>query len=117
MTRCESMATSQEQPFVSIVTPCFNGARYVHRFLDSVLGQTYRNIELVFVNDGSVDNTEQVALSYGDRLEKRGIRFVYIYQDNQGAAAALNQGLRVFQGEYLTWPDSDDTLHRDNIRK
>lgn len=106
-----------DKPLVSIITPCYNGEIYVKRFLDSVLGQTYSNIEFIFVNDGSTDKTEDIVLSYKKRFEDRGIRFIYIYQENKGVAAALNQGLKIFQGEYLTWPDSDDILHKDNITK
>lgn len=104
-------------PLVSIITPCYNGEAYVQRFLDSVLEQTYSNIELIFVNDGSTDNTESIVLSYKKRFENRGIEFVYIYQENKDIAGAVNQGLKVFRGDYLTWPDSDDILHKENISK
>ena len=52
---------------VSIITPCYNGEDYLPQFFESVLNQTYPNIELIFINDGSTDNTEKVALSYRDR--------------------------------------------------
>ncbi|SHE83358.1 glycosyltransferase family A protein [Alkalibacter saccharofermentans] len=105
-----------EMPLVSIITPCYNGEKYVHRFLESVLMQTYSNIELIFINDGSTDKTEEIVLSYKNKFEINNIVFKYIYQENRGQAAALNQGLRIFNGKYLTWPDSDDILHKDNIK-
>ncbi len=103
-------------PLVSIVSPCFNGEHYVSRFLDSVLNQTYQNIELILINDGSSDNTESVILSYEGLFRNRGYSFIYITQQNSGQAAAINKGLEIFKGSYLTWPDSDDVLHPENIR-
>lgn len=106
-----------EQPLVSIMTPCFNGEKFVARFLESVLDQTYMNIELIFVNDGSTDKTEDIVLGFKDRFTERGIELTYIYQQNAGQAAAINQALTLLRGKYVTWPDSDDILHRDNILK
>ena len=105
------------QPLVSIITPCYNGEVYVHRLLDSILSQTYENIEFIFVNDGSTDKTEEIVLSYKERFEARGIEFTYIYQENAGQAAAVNRALKIFKGEYLTWPDSDDWMPFDMIEK
>lgn len=104
-------------PLVSIITPCYNGEKFVHRFLESVLNQTYTNIELVFVNDGSTDKTEEIVLSYKNKFLDKGMKLIYIYQENSGQAAAINKGLKIFQGEYLTWPDSDDWLHKDSIKR
>lgn len=102
---------------VSIITPCFNGEEFVGRYLESILNQTYRNIELIFVNDGSTDGTESIVNYYSPKFKKRGMHFEYIYQENNGQASALNKGLRIFKGDYLTWPDSDDILPRDSIEK
>ncbi|MBR2971362.1 MAG: glycosyltransferase family 2 protein [Clostridia bacterium] len=105
------------QPLVSIITPCYNGESFLHRYFNSILAQTYSNIELIFVNDGSSDKTEEIAFSYKDKLEARGIKFIYMYQTNAGQAAAINSALKVFSGEYLTWPDSDDWMSDDCIEK
>lgn len=102
---------------VSIITPCLNGEKFVKRYLDSILNQTYKNIELIFINDGSTDKTEEIVKSYISKFEKNGMKLVYIYQRNAGQAAALNKGLKLFSGEYLTWPDSDDFLAYDSIEK
>ena len=104
------------EPLVSVITPCYNGESYLHRFLDSVLAQTYNNVEFIFVNDGSKDKTEEIVLEYKKRFEKRGFRFIYIYQENSGQAAAINKGLKIIKGKYLIWPDSDDILDKDNIK-
>lgn len=103
-------------PLVSIITPCYNGEKFIHRFLESVLKQTYNNIEFIFVNDGSTDKTEEIVLSYKDIFLEKGIDLIYIYQNNAGQAAAINKALKIFKGEYLTWPDSDDILHPNNIK-
>lgn len=103
---------SNNFPLVSIITPCFNGEKYLHRFFDSILNQTYNNIEMIFVNDGSTDNTELIATEYGEKLKNNGVHFVYCYQKNSGQAAAINRGLEFVRGEYLTWPDSDDWLDK-----
>lgn len=105
------------QPLVSIITPCYNGESFLHRYFNAILSQTYQNIELIFVNDGSKDRTEEIALSYKDRLENRGVKFIYLYQENAGQAAAVNRALKLFKGEYLTWPDSDDWMSDDCIEK
>lgn len=104
-----------KQPLASIITPCYNGEKFVSRFLDSVLAQTYKNIELIIINDGSTDKTEEIILSYKTEFEARGIQFIYLCQKNKGQAAALNQGLKIFKGKYLTWPDSDDILYKNYI--
>lgn len=96
------------KPLVSIITPCYNGESFLRRFLDSLLVQDYPRIEFILVNDGSTDRTNEVVTQYRKRLQNNLERFVYIEQENQGQAAALNQGLAIFTGDYLTWPDSDD---------
>ena len=102
---------------VSIITPCYNGERYLDRYFASILHQTYPNLELIFINDGSTDRTEEIAQGYRLLLEQRGIRYTYLSQENAGQAAALNRGLKLFTGEYLTWPDADDEMTPDCIEK
>lgn len=102
---------------VSIISPCYNGERYVSHFIESILAQTYDNIEFILVNDGSTDRTEEVVLSFKPRFDQRGFKFIYIYQDNAGQSEAINKGLLVFTGDYLTWPDSDDALPKNAIEK
>lgn len=105
------------KPLVSIITPCYNGEQYLDRYFASVLSQTYENLELIFINDGSTDKTEEMALSYKEKLEKRKVAFTYLRQNNSGQAAALNKGLKVFKGDYLVWPDSDDEMTPESIQK
>ena len=102
---------------VSIITPCFNGEKYLKPYLDSVINQTYDRIELIFVNDGSTDHTLDIANSYKPIFDKRGFSFVIISQENKGQAAAINQGLKIFNGDYLMWVDSDDILLSENVSR
>lgn len=102
---------------VTIITPCYNGEAFLDNYFRSILAQTYSPIELIFVNDGSVDRTEEIALSYREALENKGITYKYLYQPNGGQAKAMNTGFREMTGEYLIWPDSDDLLAPDSIAK
>jgi glycosyltransferase involved in cell wall biosynthesis len=104
-------------PLVSIVTPCYNCENHISRYLDSIIGQTYKNIELVLINDGSNDNTESIINSYTSKLKKRGIDLIYITQKNSGVSEALNTGLKHFSGDYLCWPDPDDYFEPSAIKK
>ncbi|MBD5405384.1 glycosyltransferase [bacterium] len=95
---------------VSCITPCFNGASYLHNYINGMLSQTYKNVELIFVNDGSTDNTEDIILSYEDKFKEKGWDFIYIKKENGGQASAINKGLKIFTGDYLCWIDSDDII-------
>lgn len=104
-------------PLVTIITPCYNGEDFLDKYFASILAQTYDRLELIFVNDGSTDRTEKIALSYRAALEDRGIAYKYLYQPNGGQAKAMNTGFREMTGKYLVWPDSDDLLSPDSIEK
>jgi hypothetical protein len=95
------------QRLVSVVVPCFNQAHFLSEALESVLTQSYPDIEVVVVDDGSTDNTAAVVSRFPT------VR--YVRQDNAGAAAARNTGLRITNGDLLTFLDADDALHPDAI--
>ncbi len=97
---------------VSIVTPCWNSEKFVHRLLDSVLAQDYPAIEMIIVNDGSTDGTARVLASYEEKFRSRGFSLKTFFQENAGQAAALDFGLKKFAGEFLVWTDSDDYFFR-----
>lgn len=103
------------RPLVSIITPSYNSEKYIDVFFESILNQDYDNYEVIFINDGSTDNTENKVLYYKSRFEEYGIRFVYLAQDNGGQASALNLGFPYIKGKYIIWPDSDDILKYNNI--
>lgn len=93
---------------VSILTPCYNAGGYIHRLLDSILFQTYPNVEIIIVDDGSTDSSADIIKSYEPKFLDRGYNFVYKYQENGGQSSAINNGLKDVRGEFLMWPDSDD---------
>ena len=90
----------EEYPLVSVIIPVHNGGRYLRAALESVFAQTYRPFEVIVVDDGSVDDSSSIAQSF------HGVR--YIYQANQGVAAARNSGVEAAQGEFFAFLDQDD---------
>lgn len=106
---------TDNKPLVSIITPCYNDSKYVNRYFESIMNQTYSNLEVIFVNDGSSDNTEQIALEFGEKLKEVGISFTYHYQENSGALTAVLWGIQNAKGKYITWPDVDDYMYADSI--
>lgn len=102
---------------VSILSPCYNGEKFIARFLEAILKQTYPNIQLVVVDDGSTDKTLEIMRSYQGAFESRGYEYHVLTQENGGQASAINRGLSVISGKYFTWPDSDDFLFPESIAK
>ena len=102
---------------VSIVMPVYNGEQYLLPMLDSVLSQTYKEMEMILVDDGSTDGTVQAAESYQDRFAARGYKYRIVCAKHKCAAAAINEGLPFVTGEYLIWPDADDRLEKDSVEK
>ena len=95
-------------PKVSVIIPTYNRARIVGEAIDSVLAQRYDDFELIVVDDGSTDGTEEVVASYLPRL-------TYINQEHQGVSAARNHGIASARGEYLSFLDSDDLWLREKL--
>jgi len=97
-------------PKVSIIIPVYNGSDYLRDAIDSALFQTYKNIEVIVVNDGSNDEgrTETIAKSYGDRIR-------YFYKENGGVSSSLNFGIRKAEGEYIGWLSHDDCYMPNKI--
>ena len=90
-------------PKISVIIPSFNCARYLPEAIESVLAQTCRDHEIIVVNDGSTDNTDQVVAIYRDRIR-------YFCQENQGVASARNTGIQRARGSYVCFLDADDIL-------
>lgn len=99
------------QPKVSIIIPVYNGAEFMREAIDSALAQTYPNIEVIVVNDGSRDDgaTREIALSYGDRIR-------YFEKENGGVSSALNLGIRNMTGDYFSWLSHDDAYLPDKVQ-
>lgn len=104
-----------ESALASVIVTAYNQECFLAETLESVIGQTYRPIECVIVDDGSGDGTAKIAASYVGRSE-RNMTFRHIHQQNQGAQAARNNGVTACRGEYIQHLDGDDLLDRDKLR-
>ena len=98
---------------VSIIIPIYNTSKYLKKCLDSVINQTYKNLEIILVDDGSTDSSGKIADDYA----KKDKRIIVITQKNQGQSTARNNGLRIATGEYISFIDSDDTIDKTFIEK
>jgi len=99
-------------PLVSIVIPVYNGSNFLREAIDSALAQTYKNLEIIVVNDGSNDKgaTEKIALSYGNKIR-------YFSKKNGGTSTALNLGIKKMRGEYFSWLSHDDLYYPQKISR
>lgn len=94
---------------ISVVVPVYNSSKYLGRCIESILGQTYRNLEIILVNDGSTDNSEEICKKY----EELDDRVIFINRENHGVSNARNEGIKKATGSYLTFVDSDDWIEED----
>lgn len=108
-----SLQENDENPLVSIVVPIYNVKDYLAACLDSIKNQTYDNIEVLLVDDGSTDGSDIIAKQYADEDE----RFTYIHQQNAGLSGARNTGKAAATGEYITFIDSDDWLELNYVNR
>lgn len=102
------MSGPSDAPLVSVIVPCYRQAQYLKEAVDCIRAQTYPAIEIIVVNDGSDDDTENVAKSLGDQIQ-------YVYRPNGGISAARNTGIARARGAYLKFLDADDSLHPEQI--
>lgn len=94
---------------ISIIMPVYNAENYIRQSINSILSQSFKDFELILVNDGSTDNSEKICNEY--RMKYNFIKLVS--KKNGGAASARNAGLDIAKGKYIAFADSDDILHRD----
>ena len=104
---------TNKKPLISIIVPIYNTAKYLPRCLNSIIHQTYQNLEIILVNDGSTDNSSEISEEY----HQKDSRIKLIYQKNQGLSAARNTGIKKATGDYLTFVDSDDEIMPKMIEK
>lgn len=97
---------------VSVIIPTYNRAKYISRAIDSVLAQTYKDWELIIVDDGSTDNTREVVEPY---LKDKRIK--YVWKQNGGVSSARNKGLDIATGEFVAFLDSDDFYMPEKLEK
>jgi len=100
---------AMESKLVSVIMPAYNGEKYIENAVQSMLMQSYLNWELIVVDDGSTDNTAPIIKAMTD------VRIKYVYQENRGQASALNTGLMLAKGDYITTLDCDDWFTNESI--
>ena len=97
---------------ISIIVPVYNAEKYLQKCLDSILEQTYQNLEIIIVNDGSTDNSGQICHEY----EQKDSRIIYMEKENGGVSDTRNTGLDRMTGSYVTFVDSDDWLEPNYVQ-
>lgn len=102
-----SSHTDSHNSIISVIIPVYNVEPYLRRCLDSVIRNTYRNLEIICINDGSIDNCLSILHEY----EKQDERIIIIDQQNKGLSAARNAGLDIATGDFIAFIDSDDWIH------
>lgn len=102
----------KEQPLISIIIPVYNAEKYLNACIDSVLKQTYSNIEIVLINDGSKDSSGDICNQY----QSKDSRIKVVHLENRGVSRARNIGIEVCKGDYICFIDSDDTIELDYIK-
>ena len=102
---------------VSVIIPCYNGESVVNRSIESIYNQSYGNIELIVVDDGSIDNSKEVILGWKGKFLNKGYVLKYVYQKNRGLGGAIDKGLKYVTGEYLTLLDADDYYLPESVLK
>ena len=102
-----------DKPLATVIVPAYNAEKYIAHCLDSIIHQTYENVEILVIDDGSSDKTGDIVESMADR----DTRIINIRQKNQGISATRNRGIRESHGDYIFWVDADDYADQTLIEK
>ena len=97
------------KPLISVIIPVFNSRNYLQKCLDSIINQSYNNLEIILVDDGSTDGSSEICEKYANNDH----RIIFCKQKNQGVSSARNRGINLMRGDYVHFPDSDDYLELD----
>lgn len=100
---------NEKQPLISVIIAIYNPGKYLRACLDSIIGQTYKNLEIILVDDGSTDDSLAICKEYAEKDN----RVVVHHKENSGVSATRNAGIRLAHGEYFSFIDSDDYLEED----
>lgn len=103
----------KNNPLISVVVPIYNTSKHLPHCLNSIIHQTYQNLEIILIDDGSTDNSYQIAESYA----MKDPRVKLIHQKNTGQSAARNHGIKIATGKYISFIDSDDKITKDFIEQ
>ena len=103
----------EDMPLISIIVPCYNVEDYLEECIISLVNQSYKNIEILLIDDGSKDSTAEIAKNYAGKFEN----VFYHYKTNGGLSSARNRGIELSKGEYIAFVDSDDWVDPEYINK
>ncbi len=103
----------KSEPLISVIVPVYNVEKYLRDCLDSIVNQTYKNLEIILVNDGSKDSSGAIC----DEYKNKDKRIQVVHKENGGLSSARNVGLDIAKGEYISFLDSDDYIHKEFIKK
>ena len=102
----------EEKPLISVIVPVFNGQDYLEKCIESIEKQTYKNLEIIIINDGSTDDTAAVCVKLRETYENIHV----ITTEDAGVSAARNAGIEAAKGEFLTFVDADDRLRPKTLK-
>ena len=105
------MSAMDAEPKVSMIVPVYNTAKYLPKCIESLINQTYKNLEIILVDDGATDDSGKIADDYA----KKDSRIVVVHQENGGQSAARNRGLELASGEFVGFVDSDDEVKENFV--
>lgn len=103
----------KKEPLISVIVPVYNVGKYLQRCLNSIIDQTYKNVEVILIDDGSTDGSEKICNEYAERDK----RIKVFSQSNRGVSVARNVGLKKAKGEYIAFVDSDDCIDVSYLRE
>lgn len=98
---------------ISIIVPIYNAEKYLNECIESIVNQTYKNIEIILINDGSFDNSSKIC----DKWQKKDERIIVLNKENEGVAKTIAKGIQICTGDYITFSDSDDYVSNNFIEK
>ena len=97
------------QPLISVIIPVYNVEKHLNKCLDSIINQTYKNLEIIIINDGSKDASAEICREYAEKDN----RIVFVSRENRGVSATRNEGIELAHGDYFSFIDADDYLELD----
>lgn len=101
----------KNKPIISVIVPVYKVEKYIKKGIESLLAQSYQNIEIILVDDGSPDNSPAIL----DQYAKKDSRIKVLHQKNQGVSTARNNGIKISNGEYILFVDGDDYVRKDYV--
>jgi len=103
-----------QNELISVIIPSYNSGKFLGEAIESVVNQTYKNIEIIVINDGSTDNTEEIVKKW--QKKDRRIRYLK-HKENRGLSVARNDGIRISKGDFISLLDADDFWMKDKLEK